>query len=172
MHRATSSRSENVEHVRVEVSDGCAGKLCNGRKYVGNISMLDLKRAYLQINVAGEQWIHQVVSVRGRCYYLTRLGFGLICAPKIMDTTVKRVLALDQSIESATDHHVHDIIVNEDIVSAADASVHLAACGLICKPPSRLLESQVVGLQLKADANGQAVWVRGNHITVVLAYYV
>ena len=56
-------------------------KGCNG-------SLVDLRRAYLQVHVEQHLWLHQAVRSEGKVYLLTRLGFGLNIAPKIMTAIV------------------------------------------------------------------------------------
>ena len=53
--------------------------------------ILDLRKAYLQIHVAPSLYRYQAVLWRGRLYAMTRMGFGLNVAPKIMDMVVKWV---------------------------------------------------------------------------------
>ena len=42
-------------------------------------------------------------TFRGQLFYLTRLGFGLNCAPRIMTVVLKRVFGLEGSIRDETD---------------------------------------------------------------------
>ena len=70
--------------------------------------MLDLRKAYLQLFVARELWKHQAVRYKGAFYYLTRLGFGLSSAPKIMSLILKKVVSLDPVIHLGTDFYIDD----------------------------------------------------------------
>lgn len=80
---------------------------------LGNKScILDLKRMYLQTHIDKNLHQFQAVRYRGKLYVMTRMGFGLNVAPKIMLAMVACVLALDQ-----TDNYINDIWVTEHIVS-------------------------------------------------------
>ena len=46
-----------------------------------NVSIIDLRKAYLQLHVDPKLWRYQAVCYKEKYYYLTRLGFGLNCAP-------------------------------------------------------------------------------------------
>ena len=92
----------------------------------GRISMLDLRKAYLQISVDSSLWRFQVVRHKGESFYLTRLGFGLSSAPRIMSEILRTVLRMDPEIAKGTDHYIDDLIVNEDMVSVDKVSEHLA----------------------------------------------
>uniref|UniRef100_A0A5S6QRA2 Uncharacterized protein n=1 Tax=Trichuris muris TaxID=70415 RepID=A0A5S6QRA2_TRIMR len=59
------------------VSGVCAQELRQGCKQGVNVSLVDLKRAHLQIRVYRSVWQYQTVVYKGRRYCLTRLGFGL-----------------------------------------------------------------------------------------------
>ena len=62
------------------------------------LKVLDLKSAYLQIHIYSSLWPFQQVYYRGKLYCLTRLGFGLSSAPKIMTRILKEVLAKDERV--------------------------------------------------------------------------
>ena len=51
-------------------------------------------------------------------YCLTRLGFGLSSAPKIMTAILKTVLKKDVEVERATSSYIDDILVDEAEVTA------------------------------------------------------
>ena len=82
-------------HTGDEVIDVCIEKMREWRRIDGNATLVDLKSAYLQIRVAEVLWKYQVVHYKGKFYYLTRLGFGLNCAPRAMSKILKFVLAQD-----------------------------------------------------------------------------
>ena len=106
-----------------------------------------------------------MVRFNGQTYYLCRLGFGLSCAPKIMTAILSKVLSIDSIIDSATDHYIDDIIVNESIVKVNEVVQHLNKHGLATKPPDGLHMARVLGLQLHKPRNkSQILWKRGNII--------
>jgi hypothetical protein len=142
----------------------CGETLRRWRKLGTRLKLLDLRKAYLQINVDYDLWKYQVVRFKGQTYCLTRLGFGLNVAPKIMTAIVNRVLSTDQTVRAGTDSYIDDIIVNEDIVSCERVVETLKRFGLEAKPPATLVGGRVLGLRIKQE--GDVVkWCRDNRIS-------
>ena len=123
-------------------------------------SMLDLKKAYLQIHVANDLRRFQMVKYKGTLYVMTRMGFGLNVAPKIMSKIISAVLALDEEVLEATDHYIDDIWVDGSLVKVAKVREHLQEYGLITKDPVPLTDARVLGLRVAEDESGQLVWRR------------
>ena len=98
------------------------------------MSLLDLRRAYLQVQVRESLWPFQTVIFISKRYCLTRLGFDLNVAPQIMKAIINAVLSQEEKVKERTSAYLDDIYVNDDIVS----KVKLAQFGLICKDPKRL----------------------------------
>lgn len=142
-------------------SDVCGEKLRNWRKMGSNLSIVDLRKAYLQINIDESFWKYQVVKFKGQYYTLTRLGFGLNVAPKIMSAVLKKVLSLEPKISSATDSYIDDIIVNNDIVSGEEVVIFLRKYGLDAKPPEKIENARVLGLRL-VKKDDELIWKRDN----------
>lgn len=71
----------------------CTETLRKWRRLSGHLKLMDLKLAYLQIQVDERLWPYQRISFEGVLYYLTRLGFGLSNARKIMTKILNKVLA-------------------------------------------------------------------------------
>ena len=67
----------------------CAMRLREWRQRGPTCAVIDLAKAYLQVHVDPALWVHQAVWWRGKAYLLTRLGFGLASAPKIMTAIVE-----------------------------------------------------------------------------------
>ena len=80
------------------------------RQSEGEAEIVDLKSAHLQIKVTEDLWKHQLVKYKGRVFCLTRLGFGLNSAPRIMSKFFKTVLAKDKEIDSATSSLIDDFM--------------------------------------------------------------
>lgn len=140
----------------------CEETIRRWRKIGENLALLDLRKAYLQLHVDKSLWKYQVVRYKNKCYYLTRLGFGLNCAPKIMSRILRKVLSLDGRIEKAADSYLDDILVNEDVVSASVVRQHLHKHGLESKPAAILCEgSKVLGLEVERSSEGDLIWKRG-----------
>ncbi|XP_045101302.1 uncharacterized protein LOC123498201 [Portunus trituberculatus] len=119
-------------------SDVCSDQLRKWRRHGENVSVLDLRKAYLQVRVDQQLWPFQTVMVRGRRYCLTRLGFGLNIAPQVMKAVVKTILAQDSKIEQAVLPYVDDLLVNEDLVSAEQLRVNAVAA-----PPKQVTRRAV-----------------------------
>ena len=139
----------------------CEEAVRRWRRMGVNLALLDLRKAYLQLHIDPVLWKHQIVSYKGRYFYLSRLGFGLNSAPRIMSRILEKVLSLNDKIQSGTDNYLDDILVNEDVVSAEEVSRHLARFGLEAKPPERIGEGgKVLGLAVKRSGNGGLCWGR------------
>ena len=101
----------------------------------------------MQISFADECSKYQTVKFEGNFYKLSRLGFGLNCAPEIMKAVVSKVLSSDKKISKATDHYYDVIIIDLKVVSAQVVKDHLLKFGLIIKPYENLNSAKVLGLQ-------------------------
>ena len=111
-------------------SEVCPETLRKWRMMGNRLGMVDLKNAYLQLHMRRDLQEFQIVKVGEKHYRLTRLGFGLTSAPKIMSAVVKYILAADPTISAATDHYVDDIVVDVDQVSVHQVIEHLRRYGL------------------------------------------
>ena len=100
-------------HTGDEVIDVCADKLREWRQVEGETELVDLKAAYLQIRVTEDLWKHQLVRFKGKLFCLTRLGFGLSAAPRIMSKILKCVLKKDKTVGENTSSYVDDIYVKK-----------------------------------------------------------
>ena len=159
--------NEYVESFTGE-SSVCCDTLRKWRSVAGKLSIIDLRDAYMQLNVSKRLWQYQVVKFDGSFFALMRLGFGLNCAPKIMTEVLKKVLSLDKLIHEATDHYIDDIIVNESIVAVQKVVDHLQIYGLETKPVEAFHDVRVLGLQLtKPVSGGELKWIRGNIVPKV-----
>uniref|UniRef100_A0A5S6QMU4 Integrase catalytic domain-containing protein n=1 Tax=Trichuris muris TaxID=70415 RepID=A0A5S6QMU4_TRIMR len=148
-------------------SDICAQKLRDWRRQGANVTMLDLKRAYLQIHVDESLWPYQTVVHKGRRYCLTRLGFGLNIAPLVMKAVLSCALSQNANVQEGTSAYVDDILVNEDVVKASDVVQHLAEFGLTCKAPARVADgARVLGLKVWGE-NGNLYWKRDGDLSKV-----
>lgn len=137
----------------------CQDKLRKWRIDGENVSLLDLKKAYLQVHVVDALKRFQVVQYKRQLYVMTRMGFGLSVAPKIMSKIISRVLSLDKTIEEGTDHYIDDIWVNENVVKAKDVKKHLVEYGLITKEPISIRDARVLGLRVY-ERDNRKVWKR------------
>ena len=142
----------------------CQDKLRKWRKFGSNCSMLDLKKAYLQLYVEDELLKFQAVRYKNKLYVMTRMGFGLNVAPKIMSKVLGKVLSMDSNVDNGTDHYIDDIIVDEDKVSVDSVRSHLKMYGLVTKEPERICDARVLGLRVRLNKSDQFLWGRDNDI--------
>lgn len=145
----------------------CLESLRKWRTMGDNVKILDLEKAYLQIHVEKELWSWQCVRYKGKVFALTRLGFGLCSAPRVMTAIVNKVLSMDDDIRCGTDSYIDDIIVNENVTTAERVSQHLLNHGLKTKPSAMLNGARVLGLNV-LKKKGKFMWHRGNQIPEVI----
>jgi len=150
-------------------SSVCEDTLRLWRQRGDQIRLLDLKDAYLQLRVDPELWRFQQVIHRGKRYYMTRLGFGLSSAPRIMTAIMRKVLCLNEKLSAGTNHYIDDVMVDTDIISVEEVTRHLAAYGLLVKPPEKIEDSRVLGLRLSRIPSGKLWWQRDNDIEADLS---
>ena len=143
----------------IESHPGGATPICNERlrkwRQMGsNCSILDLKKAYLQVRVHPSLYVYQGIKWRGKVYLLTRLGFGLSSAPKIMTAIVEKVLSLDSDYDGTVSSYIDDILVNTEVVSVNAVRKHLKKFGLEAKDPTHFgatAGARVLGLNVLPD---------------------
>ena len=119
-------------------ADVCTAKLREWRQKGANVSLLDLRRAYLQIYDHEKLWSYQTVKINGKRYCLTRLGYGLNVVPLIMKAIVSTVLSQEEAVGCSTSGYINDIYVNEDVVLVSHVRKDLAQFGLNCKDLEQL----------------------------------
>uniref|UniRef100_A0A5S6QGD9 Reverse transcriptase domain-containing protein n=1 Tax=Trichuris muris TaxID=70415 RepID=A0A5S6QGD9_TRIMR len=145
-------------------ADVCAHKLREWRRRGVNVSIIDLKQAYLQVRIDKTLWPYQTVVIKGRRYCLTRLGFGLNVAPLIMKTVLNSVLSQEPDVKKGTSAYIDDILVNEDAVKAYRVE-QLARYGLSCKAHQKATDgARILGLNVWGE-HGQLFWKRGNEVS-------
>lgn len=145
----------------------CGDKIRKWRQLTGDLKVVDLKSAYLQIRVSKDLWKYQVVKYNGVHYALTRLGFGLSCAPRIMTSILRKVLSLDNEVCRGTDHYIDDIVVQESVVSVEAVRQHLTKYGLETKEPEGLDGGRLLGVALKKDIRGHLQMSRGTPLSEI-----
>ena len=129
----------------------------------GGTAIVDLMTAYLQLHVAKELWQYQLVTYKGKTYCLTRLGFGLYVAPKIMAAVLKMMLKKGSKTKEVTDSYINDIKVYVTKISTKEVVEHLKGFGLTVKSPESLDGGVALGLKLM-NKTGKLMFRRGNEI--------
>ena len=158
--------NENVLCLTGQSMPTCHGSLREWRTKGENCAVIDLRKAYLQVFVARELWVYQAVRWEGKMYLLTRLGFGLSVAPKIMTSIVQKVLSLDKSVQSMTSSYIDDIFVQGGSQEVKHVKAHLRRLGLESKEAERLgCKAGVRVLGLKVSE--QLTWSRDNTLPLV-----
>jgi hypothetical protein len=151
--------NDSLESHTGSCTSACDESLRRCRCRGGNIRILDLRRAYLQIHVDPSLWVFQAVRYRGAVYLMTRVGFGLCSAPKIMHRIMITVLSSDADVAAATDNYYDDILVEESKVTVERVKAHLSSYGLETKESESLVGSKVLGLQIEVR-RGALSWRR------------
>ena len=137
------------EHVNAYTAnaDMCAQTMREWRQQGPKATIVDLRRAYLQIHIDKSLWPFQMVKIKGQRYCVTHLGFRINVAPQIMRSVVKAVIGQDETVSSTTSSYVDDIFVNKSVCSAAQMKTHLERFGLTCKNLEQLSSgARVLGI--------------------------
>ena len=145
-------------------SSVCGEKLRNWRKLGSDLSVIDLKHAYLQVHIDETLWPYQGIMYKNVQYVLTRLGFGLSVAPKIMSAIVNHVLKSDSNIGEGTDFYIDDIIVDNSKISNEEVLALLSKFGLEAKEPEPIDGGRILGLRVRKSDAGILTWTRDNKI--------
>ena len=154
-------------HTGDDFMDICSEKLREWRRLNGDGEIVDLKAAYLQVRVSQDLWKYQLVRYKGKVYCLTRLGFGLSSAPRIMTKILKTVLGQDEVVKKGTSSFIDDIMVNTSVLTADRVISHLKEGGLEAKEPEALEGGAALGLKISRSADGELVFGRANTIPEV-----
>ena len=119
-----------------------------------SLHRLDIRKAYLQVRIAPELLRFQVVVWKGRSYVMTRMGFGLNVAPKLMTIVVQWATREFSGVDS----YIDDVKAPSACVQAV--ADRLQEYGLPTKPAEEFITARVLGLQLSKDRDGVAQWSR------------
>ena len=142
----------------------CAQKLREWRRQGVNVSLLDLRNAYIQIHVDKALWPFQTVIFMDQRFCLTQLGFGLNVTPLIMKSVIDAIVPQDHTIKSTTSAYVDDILINENLVPVSSVQQNFLDYDLVSKDPVRLRDgARVLGLQVW-EKDDTLRWKRGSQI--------
>ena len=132
----------------------CQEKLRQWRRLSNECAVVDLRKACLQLHLDPALWAYQAIVWKGHTYLLTRVGFELSIAPKVMTAVVERVLSEDSRIAAAASSYIDDIMVEETKIGVSEVIRHLARFGLTNKAPEQLdraSDVRVLGLKVASD---------------------
>jgi hypothetical protein len=147
----------------------CQEKIRKWRKRGTAVKFLDLRKAYLQLHAKRELWVHQAVKFENQYYLLTRLGFGVCVAPKILAAVVSFVLSYDSEIKEATDAYYDDILVAEnENVDVTRVRELLKSFGLVTKEPAPLKGGRVLGLDVLDTNDEKLCWKRSDDVPMII----
>eukprot|EP00117_Sycon_ciliatum_P045923 scpid44614/ scgid2187/ len=143
-----------VSHPGV-TAPACDAKLRDWRRRSADSVLLDIRKAYLQVRIHPTLYKYQTVVYKGELYTMTRMGFGLNVAPKILDMIVQWI---------TRDHADVDNYVDDLYVPTAQTDIvrhELASYGLETKEPEQFATARVLGLQLSSsDVEDTVTWER------------
>ena len=121
-----------------------------------NLEMLDIRKAYLQVFVSPDMYLFQTVLWNNEVCVITRMGFGLSIAPKMMDIIVKYATRDFQDVDNSVD----DLMVPK--IKPPAVAQKLSDFGLPTKDPEPASTSRDLGLQLYKAGDGATHWARRN----------
>ena len=139
-------------------------KVRKWRQLQGEQTVVDLKSVYLQIHISEDLRKYQIIRYKEVHYALTRLGFGLSCAPRIMTSILYKVLSLDDRVYRGTDHYIDDIVAQESVVGVNEVCAHLAKYGLEMKEPEDPDGDRLLDIALRKDSRGHLHMSRGTSL--------
>ena len=148
-------------HTGDDMAAVCGEKVRKWRQLQGELKVVNLKSAYLQIHISKDLWEYKIMRYKGVHYALTCLGFGLPCAPRIMTSILRKVLSLDDRVHCGTDHYIDDIVVQESVVGVGEVRAHHIKYGLKTKEPEELNGGRLLGIALRKDSSGHLCMSRG-----------
>ena len=79
------------------------------------MSLMNLRKAYLQICINKVLWPFQTVIIKSKWFCLTRLGFGLNVASLVIKSVITAIRSRDQEIKSATSAYVDNIFIDKKL---------------------------------------------------------
>lgn len=88
----------------------CASKLPEWRQQGVNVTLLPLRKVYLEIGAHELLWPFQKVIIKGKLYCLTHVGFVHNVAPLIMKVIVKVILSQEEVKMRANSSYIDDIM--------------------------------------------------------------
>jgi transposase InsO family protein len=137
--------------------------------------LVDVERAYMNVTIHPKLYRYQVVKWNGQKFVMTRMGFGLNIAPRVLKCLIEYILKKANTC-SATNPYRDDILIGSedqnrrDIAEKEVAKIKeiLLSHGLPTKPPVDLYDfrkgpTRALGLELY-DNQGEVYWRRKGNI--------
>ena len=152
-------------------SEVCSVSLRKWRKLAIAI-LVDVEKAYMNIEIDESLYCYQAVEVQGQILAMTRMGFGLSVAPRVLQCLIRHILCENKSM-GVSNPYRDDIVIGTETDTAEerkriDSQVQsvretLLRHGLPTKPPVDLYDfsagpTRALGLELFRDRN--EIWWR------------
>ena len=122
-----------------EHNEVCSESVREWRRHEGLV-VADLSKAYMRVHVAPELWRFQVLKWNGKLYALTRLGFGLVSAPRVLKLIMDEVLRAHPRVNAFRD----DLCVGTDASSGRDTAVATMQTALVALKAAGFPSKEVV----------------------------
>jgi hypothetical protein len=133
--------------------------------------LVDVDKAYMNVEVDRSLYPYQVVEVDGAQYAMTRMGFGLNVAPRVLKCLIQQVLK-EAKLDDVTNPYRDDVVVGSEHETARAQILQqvdqvreaLLKHGLPTKQPVNLYDfsngpTKALGLEL-FNRNGYICWRR------------
>ena len=111
----------------------CSERLREWRQDGDRCAVVDLKKAYIQIYMKPSFWPYQA-RWKGKDKLLTRLGFGLSSAPKIMTAIVEYVIGSHDVMKNVVSSYIDDLYIKLNLANCDEVVEHLKSWGLNRRP--------------------------------------
>ncbi len=146
----------------------CADSVRRWRAFAGFI-VADLSKAYMRVHIVPELYRFQAIQWSGKRYALTRLGFGLSSAPRVLKTIIDEILE-GHNVDAYRD----DLCVGfeteegrEEARARMDSALKaLQEAGFPAKETTEVVAGEqtqpirILGLEVYSDQKGALRWRR------------
>ena len=167
----------------VSQSEVCSESLRKWRSYKVAF-LVDIDKAFMNIPIDEDLYKFQVVQANGQRWAMTRMGFGLSIAPRVLQVLIKHILAVEE-LSLVTLPYRDDLLIgsvrddeetrNQILEKVKRLRAVLNQHGLPTKEPIELLDerqlqaepTRALGLELQWNS-GQIWWKRRGDADILL----
>ncbi len=146
----------------------CSDSVRKWRAFAGFI-VADLSKAYMRVHIVPELYRFQTIQWEGRRYALTRLGFGLSSAPRVLKTIIDGILE-GHNVDAYRDDLCVGFETKEGLAEAraqmSSALKSLQQAGFPAKETTEVVAGEqtepirILGLEVYSDPRGTLRWRR------------